>query len=51
MEYQSLSHTIYKSTALEQQGEAGDRKEMGDKAWCSKLPRVKRKRKHRGSRR
>lgn len=42
MEYQSLPHTINKSTALEQQGE-GDRKEMGDKACCSKLPRVKRK--------
>lgn len=39
MEYQSLSHTINKPTALAQQGEAGDRKEMGDKACCSKLPR------------
>lgn len=51
LEYKSLSHTINKSTALEQQEEAGDRKEMGDKTCCSKLCRVKRKKKQWGSRR
>lgn len=52
MEHKSLSHTINKPTTLEQQEEAGDRKDMDDKTCCSKLHEEWRGRKNkRGSRR